>query len=475
MDLLQVRSGKIVDSANQPLRLRGANVGGWMNMENFINGYPGAEHGIRRAMEQALGPAQGAFFFERLLDYFLTEDDIAFMRRCGATAVRLPLNYRHFERDGAPFQYREAGFARLDRALEWCARHGLYAILDLHAVQGWQNTDWHSDNAGRQSFFWQHTQFQDRFVALWREIAARYTANTTVAGYDVMNEPVTNAPTGRFNDEYTPDYAAINAVYRRVVRAIREVDPRHIIFLEGDYFGNRFAGLDAPFADNLVYSSHNYSPAGFGPGPYPGSFGGAAWDRDAYADLLAQTEGVRFAQEHGVPLWVGEFGSVYNGPAEEVEDRLRALDDQIAVFEELGLHWSTWTFKDVGVMGWVQLPPESPYVERIAPILAAKRRLDTDFWMGWLPPTPAKEQVAALARLIEETIGDPTVHAAARYVGQAVLDNYAGGLMQPAYANRFKGLSNPELDAILQSFALANCRPHAGLIAIIEKHAARPA
>src|SRR3982751_2028168 len=103
MDLLQVRDGKIVNSANRPLRLRGTNVGGWLNMENFINGYPGAEHGIRRAMEQALGPEQGAFFFERLLDYFLTEDDIAFMRRCGATAVRVPLNYRHFERDDAPF------------------------------------------------------------------------------------------------------------------------------------------------------------------------------------------------------------------------------------------------------------------------------------------------------------------------------------------------------------------------------------
>jgi endoglucanase len=475
MDLLQVRGGKIVDSANQPVRLRGANVGGWMNMENFINGYPGSEHGIRAAMAAALGPEQGAFFFERLLDYFLAEDDIRFMRECGATAVRLPLNYRHFERDNAPFQYLEAGFARLDKALAWCAKHELYAILDLHAVQGWQNTDWHSDNAGRQAFFWQQAQFQDRFVALWQALATRYAGNPIVAGYDLMNEPVTNAPDGRFNDAYTPDYAAINAVYRRVVAAIREVDPAHILFLEGDYFGSRFAGLDPPFADNLAYSSHNYSAAGFGPGAYPGVIGGAQWNRDTYAAHMAQTEAVRFARRHNVPLWVGEFGAVYNGPPGEAADRARAMDDQIDVFEELGLHWSTWTFKDVGIMGWVQLPPESPYVRRIAHILEAKRLLDTDFWMGWLPSTPAKEQVAALTRLIEETIGDPTVHAGARYVGQAVLDNYAGGLMQPAYANCFKGLSRAELDELLASFALANCRPYTPLIDIIKKHTARPA
>ena len=41
--------------------------------------------------------AKATFFFERLLDHFFTEDDVAFMKACGATVVRLPLNYRHFE------------------------------------------------------------------------------------------------------------------------------------------------------------------------------------------------------------------------------------------------------------------------------------------------------------------------------------------------------------------------------------------
>lgn len=42
----QVQQGNIV-AAHLPgmprVDLRGAGVGGWMNMENFINGYPGAE------------------------------------------------------------------------------------------------------------------------------------------------------------------------------------------------------------------------------------------------------------------------------------------------------------------------------------------------------------------------------------------------------------------------------------------------
>ena len=77
-----------------------------------------------------------------------------FLRKAGASVVRIPLNYRHFEDDTAPFKYRETGFARLDNVLSHCERHGLYVILDLHSAQGWQNVHWHSDNASRISLFW---------------------------------------------------------------------------------------------------------------------------------------------------------------------------------------------------------------------------------------------------------------------------------------------------------------------------------
>jgi endoglucanase len=49
------------------------------------------------------------------------------------------------------------------------------------------------------------------------------------------------------------------------------------------------------------------------------------------------------------------------------------MADQLDVFEDFGAHWTTWTYKDVGVMGMVELDPQSEYIERIAPILEAKR------------------------------------------------------------------------------------------------------
>ena len=72
-------------------------------------------------------------------------------------------------------------------------------------------------------------------------------------------------------------------------------------------------------------------------------------------------------------------------------------------------HWTTWTYKDVGVMGWVTLPPETEYMRVIAPALQAKYDLYSDFWMRWLPLTPAAQEVENLADMIENAIGDPEI------------------------------------------------------------------
>ncbi len=472
MERLEARNGQIVTASGKPVMLRGTCVGGWMNMENFINGYPGDESGTRNVTARILGEEKAVFLFDRMLDYFLSEEDIRFMKACGATVVRLPLNYRQFERDDAPFQYLEKGFSRLEQMVRWCGRHDLYVILDLHAVQGWQNTDWHCDNPSRQSLFWSHKLFQDRFVALWGEIARRYSGNATIAGYNVMNEPVTNAPYGRFSSEYVPNWDVINRVYRRVTNAIRAIDPDHIIFLEGDYFSSRFEGLEPPFADNLVYSSHNYTSAGVGPGSYPGDFWGTPWDLADRDELCYNHEGPRFSRKYNVPLWVGEFGSVYNGPASENEDRLQALDDQISVFGRQGAHWTTWTYKDVGIMGWVTLPPESEYLRVISPALKAKYDLYSDFWMRWLPPTPAVHATERLAEIIEKATGDTTIDHSANhtYLMQAALSGYAGNFLQPYYARCFEGMSEQDLDRVMQSFALTHCVQKEGLIGVLSKH-----
>ena len=477
MDLLQVKGCLIVDAQGRPVRLRGFGVGGWMNTENFINGYPGFESGLRMAVADALGAEQAEFLFDRMLDYFLAEPDIAFMKECGATVVRLPLNYRHFERDRQPFRYLDPGFERLNRVIEWCRRHGLHVILDLHAAPGWQDPDWHSDNYGRITLIWQHPHFQDRFVAIWEELARRYKGDPVIAGYNIMNEPVTGAPFGFFGFKYRPDWDVLNRLYRRAVGAIRKIDPEHIIFLEGDFFSVLFSGLESPFADNLVYSSHNYLKPGFGPGPYPGGSVTGSWDRNRMKQNFMEQEGTVFARQHQVPLWVGEFGGAFDGPARELRCRLQAIDDQIDVFEESGSHWTIWTYKDVGMMGLVTVNPESEYIRTVAPALKLKRELATDSWVTSQPRTRVKARVSelgdAVLKCLPDTGADPERFKF--YLEQTALAGYVATFMQPVWAKCFAGLSASVLDRVMQSFAFENCRVNPGLKAILQRHMARPA
>jgi endoglucanase len=51
-----------------------------------------------------------------------------------------------------------------------------------------------------------------------------------------------------------------------------------------------------------------------------------------------------------------------------------------------------------------------------------------------------------------------------------VLEGYTGGLMQYAYAEKFKNLSEAEIDRVLQSFAFEHCVQHADLVTILQRY-----
>jgi len=479
MDLLQVKGNTIVSSAGQPVYLRGTCVGGWMNMEDFIDGYPGTESTLRRWMREVLGPETAGYFFEKLLDNFLQEEDIAFIADTGANCLRIPLNYRHFEDDGEPFVWKEEGFRRLEQAVSLCEKYQVYVILDMHAVQGWQNCHWHSDNERGASLFWTHRQFQDRLAALWTEIAKRYRGRAAVGGYELMNEPASGTPNGDhafdFFENYRSDWDTINRVYRRLIRDIRSVDSEHIIFLEGDRYGRYFSGFEPPPAKNLVYSSHNYTLPGFGPGSYPGCYGKSGsetfWDRNKHFREFRSHEGAVFAEKYNVPLLVGEFGSQYHGPEEELEDRLRSMEDQLSVYNEHGIHWTTWTYKDAGIMGWVTLDPESEYMRIVQPVQNMKRTLGAENFVAHFSRCPGREAAQVLADMIADVSGEPYSRRSNAFgFNYAALTGYAAASLQPAYARRFADCSEHDIDRLMEAFSFSRCIPNDRYIEVLKRY-----
>ena len=347
---LHVAGEAIVDGDGSRVVLRGVGLGGWMNMENFITGYPATESQMRAAVAAVLGPERSARFFDRLLTRFFEEGDAALLADLGVNCVRIPVNYRHFERDAAPFEMVEEGFERLDGVVRLLADHGIYSVIDLHAAPGCQNQHWHSDNPTHVAAFWQHPHFQDRVVHLWQAFATRYRDEPWIAGYNLLNEPA------------DPSGAVVGPFHDRLVAAIREIDSAHIVFVDGNTYSTDFSMFAEPY-ENAVYACHDYARAGmsFG-GPYPGETQGQWIDRDFLEEKFLERSS--YQRETGTPIWVGEFGPVYTGDPERDEQRYQILSDQLDIYDRYGAGWSIWTYKDVGLQGLVHAAPDSPYMER---------------------------------------------------------------------------------------------------------------
>jgi hypothetical protein len=448
-NFLHVHGEKIVNGRGETVLLRGFCLGGWMNMENFITGYPGHESGLRAAVAQVLGDEKARFFFERFLHYFIQEDDLQFIKNLGCNVIRIALNYRHFESDDQPFGYKAEGFALLDKVIGWARDLQLYVILDLHAVQGWQNRGWHCDNSGGEPRFFGQKVFEDRAVALWQEFARRYRDEAFVAGYNVMNEPDAD------------EVARLNHYYRRVAAAIREIDFHHILFFEGNKYSQQFESFDPLFDGNAVYSSHNYvEPMD---SVYPGTVNGEAFDRARLErDYRSRAS---FMLRHKVPNWVGEFGCIYENPARS-ESNLRVMNDMIDIIEGHGHHWSIWTYKDIGMMGAVLVNPESEWMRRTLPVRQSKTRLRCDSWIE-RQTQPIDNLVGQIAEYAAEMIPSASESEILFKLYYGIQDGILAQVLLPAFAEQFRDMSETEIDDMMQSFAFKNCIPRTGLVRLL--------
>ncbi|MEO3819096.1 cellulase family glycosylhydrolase [Plantactinospora sp. B24E8] len=458
MDWIRVEGDRLVDGTGRTVTLHGVGLGGWLNMENFITGYPGTESQQRRALYAALGAEAYRRFFDRFLTDFFAESDAGYLASLGLNSVRVPFNYRHFEDDDRPFELKEEGFRRLDRVVDLCAEAGLHAILDLHAVPGHQNQNWHSDNPTHWAHFWTHRHFQDRVVHLWEALADRYRDNPAVAGYNPVNEPADASG------------EVIGPFYERLERAIRAVDPRHVLFLDGNRYSTDFSMFTEPY-DNTVYTAHDYALPGIAAGSeYPGTTRGEYFDRAVVErSFLRRTE---FMRRTGTPIWIGEFGPVYTGEPERDAQRYQLLRDQLEIYAAHGASWALWTYKDIGLQGLVYADPDSPYLRRIAPVLAKKKRLGADSWGG--VDREVRHLLDPVEALFDEEFPDfdPYPWGRKAWINLLVRNILLAEPLVRDFGRAFADVTPDEAETLAGSFAFDGCVRRSRLAETLRSHLA---
>jgi len=98
------------------------------------------------------------------------------------------------------------------------------------------------------------------------------------------------------NEPADPDHFHLQAWYARVEKAIRAVDPHHILWLDGNTYSMDFTGFK-DILPNCVYAIHDYASMGFPAGdPYTASSEQKDFLRRQYERK------VQFMREHKVPV-----------------------------------------------------------------------------------------------------------------------------------------------------------------------------
>ena len=329
---LTVENGHLVNGSGEEVVLRGVNLGGWLIQESWmcpVNGEDRAWANLDtlNALESRFTEEQVQTLLDTYQDNWITEEDISIIAEAGCNVVRVPFWYRNFMKDEAGTWIEEnpddnPGFKRLDWVIEMAEKYDMYVILDMHGCPGGQSMD-HCCGTLCENRLYTDETCQDTMEKLWIAIASRYKDNATVAAYDIMNEPQNN---GGYEGENSYDpwqsysWEMTNKVYDRMIKAIREVDDRHVITVEGIW---RVSNLPDPAKmgwTNMMYQLHLYD------------------DTDGFRTLAADL--AKTCQRLNVAGYVGEF------------QNLAGLE----ICNQNGLSWTTWTYKgtnaDVGSFFW---------------------------------------------------------------------------------------------------------------------------
>ncbi len=362
---LHAQGKEIVDGSGRPVILRGMGLGGWMLQEGYMlnaGGLP--QHVMRQKMTELIGAKRTAEFYTVWLDNDVTKADIDYMAAAGFNSVRLPMHYELFtpavedEPVKGRITFREDGFRRIDALLKWCADNHIYLILDLHAAPGGQGNDLPiADRDPAKPSLWDSPQNQDKMVALWVELAKRYKDSPWIGGYDLLNEPnwgfQSKADTHGCSETGN---APLSALYARTIKAVRAVDTNHLIFVEGNCWGNNYKGMTPDWDSNLALSFHKY------------------WNNTT-PDTIQ--EYVNLRDQFGKPLWNGESG--------ENSNEWFAADIRMVESRDIG--WSWWPLKKFGINNPLQIGA-NPGVKAV-----------TDYWTGKGPKPAADDAYKSLMQL----------------------------------------------------------------------------
>lgn len=366
------QSGTLIVEENTgiPVFLKGTNLGNWFIQEGFMTTHRADVYQTQSDIKRMLKDEKGATasqiedFYSDWRHHFIRKADIDYIASKGMNCIRVPLHYELFipdeiralrneviyaseaQRNAKYEAYKETlanwandpnfatdpaiiGFGYINDLIDWCKANHMYIILDMHAVPGTQGSKepiadrLHTTLPAKDLY--RDKRNEDALVAIWKSISDIYKNESTIAMYELINEP----------NDVKSNVPNLRGIYNRLINTIRKNNDDHLILLQGDEFGNNYKSLEptqfSDFGANLVYSTHRYNTDSYA---LPAN---TYSTNDQNSDHIAHLgNAIAFRDKYQVPIFCGETG---------LNDNYEWAADNIKALNKAGIGWTVWTYK----------------------------------------------------------------------------------------------------------------------------------
>jgi len=380
----------------------------------------------------------------------------------GFNCIRLGIIWDGLEPE--PGQYNEDYLKEIDKRIQWATENDIYVYLDMHqdlygAKYSDGAPDWATIDEGQAHYtgavwsdsylispavqiafdnFWLNTPapdgvgIQDHYANLWKHIAKRYANNSTVIGYDIMNEPFMGSSaqqvmpmmlgayaqvyaeeTGKMppsaeelgamwageasrikalefiatKDRYSRVVDAVyelsadfeknqlQPMYQKVADAIRSVNMHHILFFNHNYFVN--TGVSTALeATSLPDGSRDpnvvYAAHGYDLVVDTKEVENPSFERVEFIFERVNESGKRM----NMPVMVGEWGALHGKSQKMIETAQHLVN----LFEDYNFSNTYWAYySDIADYPYFQNAIIRPYPQNISGDLI---EYDYDFESG---------------------------------------------------------------------------------------------
>lgn len=310
LSFIKTNGKQLVDENGTAIILKGTNIGNWLVPEGYMfkMNQVNAPRKIDELLYELVGPDSLQVFWDKFLDNYITHEDIKYLKQIGCNHIRLPFHYKLFTQD-LYMGKRNSGFTYFDRIIDWCREEKLYVLLDMHCAPGGQTGDNIDDSYG-YPYLLKSQSSKDLMTSIWVDIAKKYKDEPVIVGYDLINEPVAHY----FQDEIDVLNLVLLSLYKQTVAAIRMVDKKHSIFLNGSIWSGNFEVFQEMIDDNVVYEFHKY------------------WFD---VNQGAVQNYVDFSKKYEVPIYMGESG----------ENTDQWVHDFRSLLDNNNINWCFWPYK----------------------------------------------------------------------------------------------------------------------------------